>query len=231
MSIRLWGGGDTSCLWSFQQRGQRGQMADWDSIMNCSHSQWCLWGGSHWLWCGWICPLLAEGVFRSNQWWSTEGHWFWSLWGSVPGTGLEVLSTALDSSSWNLAAMLVWVAVSLGHSVAECREEGSVEALHGAGAMGIWPPSVTLKRSTCNSKGLQAGLQRVSMSQVGGSGSKNCIGSKPPFRPLGYTTWFPHYSSFHTFSRLRWPQVLLLGTPCIIVLMCPSQDRGMCKVS
>ena len=146
-----------------------------------------------------------------------------------PGTRLQVLSTALDSSSWSLAAMLVWVAVSLGHSMAECREEGSVEALWGAGAMGIQLPNIMLKRSTCNSKGLQMDSWRVSMSQAGGSRIKNCTGSKPPFRPSGYTTWFQHCRSLHTSSCLRCSQVLLLGMSCIIVIMYPSQDRGCAR--
>ena len=231
MSIRLWDGGDASCLGSFWHRGQRGQIADWDSIIDCIHSWWQLQGGSHWPWHGWIYPLQAEGALALISDGASRATVVDLLRVLLPGTGLGVLRTAFDSSSWSSAAMLVRVAVSLGHSMAECREEGGVEVPQGAKAMGMWPPSITLKRSTCNSEGLQMGLPRVSMSHTGGSRSKNCMGSISPFRPLGYTTWFPHCRSLCISSGLRCLQVLLFGMPCIFALMYPSQDKGMCKAS
>ena len=102
------------------------------------------------------------------------------------------------------------------------------------GELKQWASDLTpfmLERSTFNSKGSWAGLLRVSMFQTGGSGSEKHIGSKPPFRCLGHTTWSPHCRSLHTPSWLRCPQALLLGMPSIIALICPLRDRGMCSVS
>ena len=136
-----------------------------------------------------------------------------------PEAGLEVLSITQDKSSWSLVAILGQVAVSLGHSMAECGEEGGVEAPWGVGVMGIWSLTLTLERSTCNSEGLQTGLLRVSMSQTGSSRREICMGSKSPFRPLRLTTWSPHCRSLCTFSWLRCPRVLLLSMPSIMALM------------
>ena len=114
--------------------------------------------------------------------------------------------------------------------MAKCGEEGGVEALQGPGMMGIWSPSITWKRSTCSSKGSQTGLPRLFISQTGCSfGSKSSTGSKPPFRPLGHTTWSPHCRSLCTSSWQRCLQALLLGAPSIMVLIWPSLDRGTCR--
>ena len=83
--------------------------------------------------------------------------------------------------------MLVLVVVPLGCFMVECREEGDVEAVWGAGVMGTWSLGFMLDRSTFNDEGLWPSLLRVSMFQTDGSGSENCLGSKPPFKPLGYT--------------------------------------------
>ena len=47
--------------------------------------------------------------------------------------------------------------------MAECREEGGVEVLQGAGTLGIWSPKVTWERSSIRNDGLLVGSPSISM--------------------------------------------------------------------
>ena len=57
------------------------------------------------------------------------------------------------------------------------------------------------------------------------------LGSRPPFRPPGYITALPKWSSWQTSGWLRCPQALLLGAPSTKMLMCPLLDRVRCCAS
>ena len=102
-----------------------------------------------------------------------------------PEAGLEVSSTIWDKSSWSLAAMLLQLAASLGHSTAKHVEKGSVEALQGPGRRGILSPSIAHGRSSWSGKDSWTGPLRVFISQMGGCGMESCTGSSPPFKPCG----------------------------------------------
>ena len=87
-------------------------------------------------------------------------------------------------------------------------------------------------RFTCNSDGSWVGLPGVAMFQTGDSGKVSHMGSNPPFRPPGNTTWSPYCKSLHTSSWLRCPQVLMLGACHQSSHSCaPSLDMGVCNIS
>ena len=161
-------------------------------------------GGSHWLGHGWNWPVWPKQLFHSDGQWGTQATDTGLLGVLSPEAGLEVSSTTLDKSSWSLVATLGQVAVSLGHSMAECGEEGGAEASHVAGVMGIWSLILTLGRSTCNSEGSWTGLPRMSISQMGGFGRESSTGSRPLFGPFWahYLTpalqELPHFQLTHT---------------------------------
>ena len=135
-----------------------------------------------------------------------------------PNAWLEVSSIACDKSSWTSAVMLMWLAVLGGHSIGRWEGEGGIEVLQGAGALGIWSPSVTHERSTSRNEGLQVGSPSISMPQTSDPDSEVHTSSKPPLSPSGYTTWSPHCKSWHTFSWQRCLHALLHGTPSTMVL-------------
>ena len=120
------------------------------------------------------------------------------------------------------SSMLGLVTVSLGHSVKECREEIGIDDCWEVAI--VTSPWVVLGRFTCN----MAGLLVDSISQTDCLGRGTCISLKPPFRPSRYTTSLPHWRSLQTSRQLRHPQVLLLGAPSTMMLMCLASERGMC---
>ena len=85
MSLGLWGGRDTGHLRSFWHQGQRGWMADWDGIMSgvAAHGDTC-WEVATSLGAAKTGLSSLSGSSALNGWWSTQGHWCWSPWGSVP---------------------------------------------------------------------------------------------------------------------------------------------------
>ena len=147
-----------------------------------------------------------------------------------PKAGPKVSSTIWDKSSWSLVAMLMWLAISLGHSAAEHGEEGSVEALWGPGMRGILSPGIAWGRSTYSGKDSQTGLPRVFISHIGGCDTESSTGFSPPFKPLWHTTWPPHCRSLCSCNWWRCLQAFLLSTPSIMVLIWPSLDKGTCRV-
>ena len=95
-----------------------------------------------------------------------------------------ILSIVLEKSSSISSTMLGLVAISLGHSVTECREEIGIND-HSGTAFGMSPP-VVLGRVNCN----RVDLQVNSMSQIGSLGKGACRGSKPPIQTL----WVHHFA-------------------------------------
>ena len=136
-SLRLQSSGDIDRLVSFWHRGQR---------------KWPAQGGWHWcyhqVWIPAVIPgrrwPLVQGMskpvlYRPSEFFATmEGGAPWAADVGLPrmvctGTEPEVLSMACDSSSWSSTAMLVLVVVPLGHSMAECGQDGDVEIIWGLG--------------------------------------------------------------------------------------------------
>ena len=90
----------------------------------------------------------------------------------------------------------------------------------------VMPSGCTWLRSSSRSCSFQKGSPGAAMSQRGSSGKVKCSTSSSPFRPSGHTTLSPCCSSLHTCSWWSWPQASPLGVPSIMVLMCPSFNRG-----
>ena len=97
------------------------------------------------------------------------------------------------------------VTTLLGHSVTECGEETGVDDCRGT--VSGESPWVVLGRVICN----QVSSLVDPISQSGTFGKVAHTGSKPPFRPPGYITTPPKWSSWQISGWLRHPQVLQLG--------------------
>ena len=96
--------------------------------------------------------------------------------------------------------------------------EDGVKIMQGAGASGIWSPSVTQERSTSRNEGSRVESPSTSSPQRSGPDSKVCTSSKPPFSPSVYTTWSPYCKSLCTSSWQRCPHVHLHGAPLTMAL-------------
>ena len=136
-------GRDTGHLRSFWCQGCGGQMAAWHSVIKHVCSLWCQLIGSHWLGCSWNWPLWPRGSSTLLVSVSPRATDVGLLSIVPPEAGLQVSSMAWDKSLWSSVAILGWVAVVLGYSMADCREEGGIEVLQGAETLGVWSPSVT----------------------------------------------------------------------------------------
>ena len=96
------------------------------------------------------------------------------------------LSIVLERIPSISSAMLGPVAISLGYSVTECGVEMGIDD-HLGETIGL-SPGVILERFTYN----MASLLVDSASQIDCLGRGTNSGSKPPFRPFGYTTLLPN---------------------------------------
>ena len=82
------------------------------------------------------------------------------------------------------------------------REEGGVEVLQGPEVMCIWSPSITWESSTCSSYGLQTGLPRVFISQMGSLGTK-AVQAPNPHPGLWGTLLDPHIAGAYALPVSR----------------------------
>ena len=98
----------------------------------------------------------------------------------------NISGIALEKIPSISTAKLGLVAIPLGYSVTECGVEISVDDCWGT--MISLSPEVVLGRLTCNTAGLLVDWA----SQIDCLGRGTCSGSKPPFKPSGYTTLLPN---------------------------------------
>ena len=101
--------------------------------------------------------------------------------------------------------MLMWLSALGRHSITRWEEGVGEDVLQRAKTSDEWSPGGIWGRSTVRNEGLQAGLPSVFMPWASASDWEVSTGSKPPFNPLGYTTWSPHCNSWCTSSWKRHP--------------------------
>ena len=144
----------------------------------------------------------------------------WCLAGGVQhSTWLEAHQTS--------AVMLMWLSALGGHSIVKWEGGVDVDVLQVAEILGwVDPPVWTGRGPLIGMKGSQAGSPSVFMPWTSAPDREISTGSKPPFNPSGYTTWFPPCNNWHISSWQRWSHTFLLAVPLIMALRCPSLGRG-----
>ena len=139
----------------------------------------------------------------------------WRLWGK----SIAAIPRPPGVAGW-------WPWQCHGGSKVLAGEGSSTSVVVGAWVVVVMPSGCMLLKSTAINWGSLAGLPGVAAFQRGSYRKVNCKASSSPSKPSRHTTMLLCCNSLHICNWWSQPWVSTQGAPCIMVLVCPSLDRG-----